>query len=195
MTTNDDNREQAVPCKICTTPTLMQGTKLCDRCYEIESRARLYPDDVEQVLNYLGWRVKTPAALLREAEAATAPDASEADGWYKKFTSWFGVNEYNKICHLLALKERPDCITEVAEYVFENAFSEYIAALRAARKREGEAVAENERLRKALRIFRGCAYPVSTEINPRGHDWRGEESLDYALSECEAALNEGAKNG
>ena len=49
--------------------------------------------------------------------------------------------------------------------------------------------AEIERLRAALRIFVGCAYPVSTEINPRGHAWRSEESLDYALSEATKALN------
>ena len=183
------NEAKVFLCKICTTPTLMQGTKLCDRCYEIESRARLYPDDVEQVLNYLGWRVKTPAALLREAEADTAPDVSDADGWYKKFTSWFGVNEYNKICHLLALKERPDCITEVAEYVFENAFSEYIAALRAARKREQTAVDALENIRDEV---------LNADANMLNND-----QVNYVLGIIDshmaarepAALNEGAKNG
>lgn len=48
-----------------------------------------------------------------------------------------------------------------------------------------EEVAE---LRQALRIFVGCAYPVATEINPRGHAWRPEASLDYALEEARKAL-------
>lgn len=47
---------------------------------------------------------------------------------------------------------------------------------------------EIERLREALRLFVGCAYPVATEINPRGHAWRPEESLDYALSEAKKVL-------
>jgi hypothetical protein len=49
---------------------------------------------------------------------------------------------------------------------------------------------ENERLRAALRYFVGCAYPVSTEINPRGHAWRGEDSLDFALGEAKLALGD-----
>lgn len=49
---------------------------------------------------------------------------------------------------------------------------------------------EIERLTAALRIFVGCAYPVATEITPRGYDWRPEKDLDYALSEAKKALGE-----
>ncbi len=49
---------------------------------------------------------------------------------------------------------------------------------------------ENERLRQALRYFVGCSYPVASEINPRGHSWRGEEALDFALSEAKSALGD-----
>lgn len=51
-----------------------------------------------------------------------------------------------------------------------------------------DAADEIERLQAALRLFVGCAYPVATEINPRGHAWRPEESLDYALSEAKKVL-------
>ena len=40
---------------------------------------------------------------------------------------------------------------------------------------------------EVLRIFMKCAYPVSTEINPRGHDWC-EAYLDEALEEARALL-------
>ncbi len=48
--------------------------------------------------------------------------------------------------------------------------------------------AEVERLRTSLGYFVGCAYPVSTEINPRGHAWRGEDALDFALAEARVTL-------
>lgn len=57
---------------------------------------------------------------------------------------------------------------------------------------EAKCQTETEILRTALRIFVGCAYPVAREINPRGHDWRGEDSLDYALTVAREAL---ASNG
>lgn len=40
----------------------------------------------------------------------------------------------------------------------------------------------------ALRLFVSCAYPVATEINPRGYNWRGEDDLDEALAEARGAL-------
>lgn len=46
-----------------------------------------------------------------------------------------------------------------------------------------------EHLQTALRVFMGCAYPVATEINPRGHAWRSEASLDYALSEARKVVD------
>lgn len=39
----------------------------------------------------------------------------------------------------------------------------------------------------ALRIFVGCAYPVATEINKRGHNW-SEAYLDEALPIARALL-------
>jgi hypothetical protein len=50
----------------------------------------------------------------------------------------------------------------------------------------GEATSA-QTLREALRIFVGCAYPVSTEIDPRGHRW-SEAYLDQALEIGIAAL-------
>lgn len=49
--------------------------------------------------------------------------------------------------------------------------------------------AEIQCLREALRAFTVHAtYPVSTEINPRGYAWRGEEALDCAKSLADNAL-------
>ncbi len=52
-------------------------------------------------------------------------------------------------------------------------------------------VAEIERLRAVLTLFVRCAYPVSKELNPRGHSWMPEKNLDYALEEAKAALTVG----
>lgn len=60
------------------------------------------------------------------------------------------------------------------------------------KRRAEHADAALERAVEAVRIFYGCAYPVSTEINPRGWDWRGESSLDEALGFARAVL---AENG
>lgn len=57
------------------------------------------------------------------------------------------------------------------------------------------ALPQRDAMREALRAFVSCAYPVATEINPRGHNWRGEESLDWALSEARAALAEEPGHG
>lgn len=48
-----------------------------------------------------------------------------------------------------------------------------------------ELLAENEKLREALRLFMGAATPVSTEIDPRGYVW----SLGY-LDQARTALKE-----
>lgn len=59
------------------------------------------------------------------------------------------------------------------------------ANIRAARRFK----AERDALVKALRAFTEHAtYPVSTEINPRGYAWRGEEALDYAKGLADEAL-------
>lgn len=48
--------------------------------------------------------------------------------------------------------------------------------------------ADNARLRAALRLFVDCAYPVAIEVNPRGHNWLPEKSLDYALDKARRAM-------
>jgi hypothetical protein len=42
---------------------------------------------------------------------------------------------------------------------------------------------------KALEAFAiHATYPVSTEINTRGYEWRGQEALDYAKGLADAVL-------
>lgn len=52
---------------------------------------------------------------------------------------------------------------------------------------ENAAVSFEVELHEALRIFVGCAYPVSPEINPRGHNW-SEGWLDEALANARTVL-------
>lgn len=47
--------------------------------------------------------------------------------------------------------------------------------------KHAELKAENEALRGVLRLFTGAAYPVSTDIDPRGYRW-SEAYLDAALA-------------
>jgi len=42
--------QEPVPCRLCRTPTLMLGTKLCDRCWELETRIRQDPQLAQSIL-------------------------------------------------------------------------------------------------------------------------------------------------
>lgn len=52
-----------VPCRICELPTRMKGTKLCDRCWELEGRIHRDPAIAKRILDAL-----TPAHPLVEPE-------------------------------------------------------------------------------------------------------------------------------
>ncbi|HEY6923260.1 MAG TPA: hypothetical protein VI653_07325 [Steroidobacteraceae bacterium] len=45
--------EDCVPCRLCSAPTRMLGTKLCDGCYELESRIKGNPDLARKILSAL----------------------------------------------------------------------------------------------------------------------------------------------
>lgn len=42
-----------VPCRLCDKPTIMTGTKLCDRCWELESRIYHNPELAQKILTNL----------------------------------------------------------------------------------------------------------------------------------------------
>lgn len=44
-------KDEEIPCRLCEKPTPMLGTKLCDRCWELETRIR---NDPELALKILG---------------------------------------------------------------------------------------------------------------------------------------------
>lgn len=48
-----DYEEPTVPCRICSKPTPMLGTKLCDRCWQLESAIRHSPALAEKILKEL----------------------------------------------------------------------------------------------------------------------------------------------
>lgn len=54
---------QPVPCRICNMPTLMYGTHLCDRCWELEHRIKMDPELTTKILHYLGFAVVEHAKL------------------------------------------------------------------------------------------------------------------------------------
>jgi len=49
-----------VPCRICGKPTPMLGTKLCDRCWELETRIRHDPEIARKILAGLYPATKEP---------------------------------------------------------------------------------------------------------------------------------------
>lgn len=44
------NQEETIPCRICSEPTPMLGTKLCNRCWELEGRIRRDPEIARGIL-------------------------------------------------------------------------------------------------------------------------------------------------
>jgi hypothetical protein len=65
---------ETIPCKTCETPTKMLGTKLCDSCYEIESRLDSYLSN-ENAIKYI-------YSLLNKKTAKPRPMYLYEDGWH-----------------------------------------------------------------------------------------------------------------
>jgi len=49
----DDFGQEIIPCRICGTPTPMIGTRLCDRCWELEHRIESDPELATKILKGL----------------------------------------------------------------------------------------------------------------------------------------------
>lgn len=47
-------RNQTMPCRICGRPTIMLGTKLCHRCWELEHRIEADPQLARKILRRIG---------------------------------------------------------------------------------------------------------------------------------------------
>ena len=48
-----DYQEPTTPCRLCDTPTDMLGTRLCNRCWELESRIHADPELARLILRHL----------------------------------------------------------------------------------------------------------------------------------------------
>jgi len=46
-------QEETVPCRICGDPTHFTGTRLCNRCWELERRIRMDPAIAKKILEAL----------------------------------------------------------------------------------------------------------------------------------------------
>jgi len=44
------NNEPVIPCSLCAQPTAMEGTKLCDRCWELKRRIEADPELAKKIL-------------------------------------------------------------------------------------------------------------------------------------------------
>ena len=51
-------KDEEIPCRICEKPTRMLGTKLCDRCWELESRIHMDPEIAVKILKKLGLEIE-----------------------------------------------------------------------------------------------------------------------------------------
>ena len=47
-------KDEEIPCRLCGKPTPMRGTKLCDGCWELETRIRRDPEIAIKILNEIG---------------------------------------------------------------------------------------------------------------------------------------------
>jgi hypothetical protein len=46
--------EEIIPCRLCGGPTTMPGTRLCDRCWELERRVQADPELARKILRTPG---------------------------------------------------------------------------------------------------------------------------------------------
>ena len=49
---NTGTTVESIPCRICGDKTYMLGTKLCDRCWELDTRIRTNLVIAEKIFNY-----------------------------------------------------------------------------------------------------------------------------------------------
>ena len=47
-------KDEEIPCRLCKKPTPMLGTKLCDRCWELETRINIDPEIAIKILSKIG---------------------------------------------------------------------------------------------------------------------------------------------
>lgn len=50
----NSRRDNVVPCRICNAPTMTLGTKLCNRCWELENRIQSDPEIARKILADMG---------------------------------------------------------------------------------------------------------------------------------------------
>lgn len=68
-----------IPCRLCSMPTLMHGTQLCDRCWELESRIKMDPVIAGKILHELGFAVVRGEKVTRESLIRAARDTEDAE--------------------------------------------------------------------------------------------------------------------
>lgn len=56
---------KTMPCKWCATPTAMLGTKMCDRCWELEHRIRQDFTLAEKIMNSIRSTRKLSDLIVR----------------------------------------------------------------------------------------------------------------------------------
>lgn len=59
---------EAVPCRLCSAPTLSTGTKLCDRCWELKGRIRRDPELARKILDDVEPAADEGVPVLRQEQ-------------------------------------------------------------------------------------------------------------------------------
>ncbi len=63
----------AIACKLCGKPTEYSGTKLCDRCWELEHRIYMDPELAIKILKDMGY-LGASSSVVRAADSVASLD-------------------------------------------------------------------------------------------------------------------------
>lgn len=66
-------KDEEIPCRLCKKPTPMLGTKLCDRCWELETRIHYDPELATQIISKIGKKEEQDKSRLRSLMQKLCP--------------------------------------------------------------------------------------------------------------------------
>jgi len=97
-----------IPCRICGEPTIMLGTKLCDRCWELEGRIKSDPEIALKILNAIGknTQLAPPVPVNKTLELHSNPDFTQVHDLCKAYIGSIENHEH---------------VEETGQYIFEAA--------------------------------------------------------------------------
>lgn len=70
--------KETIPCRLCNKPTKMLGTKLCDECWELESRIHNQPQLAQKVLDQMNIEQKRFLRMVHDLVIEPSEDNQTA---------------------------------------------------------------------------------------------------------------------